>query len=40
LEQTGGVVGGGEGAAQHLDMNRTTLLSRMDRLGVDPADYR
>jgi transcriptional regulator with GAF, ATPase, and Fis domain len=40
LEQTGGVVGGGEGAAQLLDVNRTTLLSRMDRLGVDPADYR
>ena len=40
LEQTGGVVGGGGGAAQLLDVNRTTLLSRMDRLGVDPADYR
>ncbi|NBC86020.1 MAG: PAS domain S-box protein, partial [Bacteroidetes bacterium] len=40
LVQTGGVVGGGEGAARLLDMNRTTLLSRMDRLGVDPADYR
>jgi transcriptional regulator with GAF, ATPase, and Fis domain len=40
LERTGGVVGGEEGAAQLLDINRTTLLSRMDRLGIDPAAYR
>jgi len=40
LERTGGTVGGNEGAAQLLDINRTTLLSRMDRLGIDPAAYR
>jgi PAS domain S-box-containing protein len=40
LERTGGVVGGSEGAAQLLDVNRTTLLSRMDRLGLDPAEFR
>jgi len=40
LERTDGVVGGEEGAAQLLDVNRTTLLSRMDRLGIDPAAYR
>ncbi len=40
LERTGGVVGGDNGAAQLLDMKRTTLLSRMDRLGIDPAAYR
>jgi len=33
-------VGGEDGAAQLLDMKRTTLLSRMDRLGIDPDDYR
>ena len=40
LERTGGVVGGSEGAAQLLDINRTTLLSRMDRLGIDPDVFR
>ncbi len=40
LERTEGVVGGDEGAAQLLDMKRTTLLSRMDRLGIDPDAYR
>jgi len=40
LERTDGVVGGDEGAAELLNVNRTTLLSRMDRLGIDPADYR
>jgi len=40
LEQTGGVVGGDEGAAQLLDVKRTTLLSRMDRLGIEPSEYR
>jgi transcriptional regulator with GAF, ATPase, and Fis domain len=28
------------GAAQLLDIKRTTLLSRMDRLDLDPSDYR
>jgi transcriptional regulator with GAF, ATPase, and Fis domain len=40
LEATGGVVGGEEGAARLLDVKRTTLLSRMDRLGVDPDEFR
>jgi PAS domain S-box-containing protein len=40
LERTDGVVGGDDGAAALLDVNRTTLLSRMDRLGIDPDEYR
>lgn len=40
LERTGGVVGGAQGAAAMLDLPRTTLLSQMDRLGIDPSDYR
>ena len=40
LEQTNGVVGGDAGAAQLLDVKRTTLLSRMDRLGIEPSTYR
>lgn len=40
LERTDGVVGGEEGAAQLLDVKRTTLLSRMDRLGIEPSEYR
>ena len=40
LARTDGVVGGAEGAAQLLNVKRTTLLSRMDRLGIDPDEYR
>ncbi len=40
LEITDGVVGGEEGAAQLLDVKRTTLLSRMDRLEINPSEYR
>jgi len=40
LEMTDGVVGGDEGAAQLLGIKRTTLLSRMDRLGIEPSEYR
>jgi len=40
LEQTDGVVGGDAGAAQLLNVKRTTLLSRMDRLGIEPSTYR
>ncbi|PQJ35363.1 hypothetical protein BSZ35_12820 [Salinibacter sp. 10B] len=40
LKRTDGVVGGEDGAAQLLDVKRTTLLSRMDRLGIDPEEYR
>ena len=40
LKATGGTVGGPDGAAAHLDIKRTTLLSRMDRLGIDAEAYR
>ena len=35
LEQTGGVVGGRNGAAARLGMPRTSLISKMKRLGVN-----
>jgi DNA-binding NtrC family response regulator len=35
LEKTGGVVGGPKGAATLLGINRTTLISRMQKLGID-----
>ncbi len=35
LKETNGVVAGPEGAAQRLGLKRTTLLSRMKRLGID-----
>jgi len=34
LEKTGGVIGGPQGAAKLLGINRTTLLSRMKKLGI------
>lgn len=34
------LVGGEDGAAALLDTNRTTLLSRMERLGIDPSTHR
>jgi formate hydrogenlyase transcriptional activator len=37
LEQTRGVVGGRHGAAAILGIARTTLLSKMRRLGIEPA---
>jgi PAS domain S-box-containing protein len=40
LEATEGTVGGPDGAAALLDIKRTTLLSRMDRLGIDADAYR
>jgi DNA-binding NtrC family response regulator len=40
LDRTDGVVGGDEGAARLLGIKRTTLLSRMDRLGIEPSEYR
>jgi transcriptional regulator with GAF, ATPase, and Fis domain len=36
LRQTGGVVGGPSGAAARLGLCRTTLISKMQRLGIDP----
>ena len=35
LNETNGVVAGPKGAAQRLGLKRTTLLSRMKRLGID-----
>ena len=35
LKETNGVVAGAKGAAQRLGLKRTTLLSRMKRLGID-----
>jgi formate hydrogenlyase transcriptional activator len=34
-----GRVGGADGAAVRMRMNRTTLLARMKKLGIDPRDY-
>ena len=39
LGETKGRVGGAEGAAARLGINRTTLLSRMKRLGIDPRQF-
>ena len=39
LEKTGGVVGGPSGAAKLLGVNRTTLLSRMKKLGIKYAEH-
>jgi transcriptional regulator with GAF, ATPase, and Fis domain len=36
LEETKGRVGGAEGAAARLGINRTTLLARMKKLSIDP----
>jgi formate hydrogenlyase transcriptional activator len=36
LRQTGGLVGGRNGAAVLLGMPRTTLIAKMKRLGIDP----
>jgi transcriptional regulator with GAF, ATPase, and Fis domain len=36
LGETNGRVGGTEGAAARLGINRTTLLARMKKLGIDP----
>jgi formate hydrogenlyase transcriptional activator len=37
LQQTGGVIAGRNGAAARLGLPRTTLISRMTRLGINPA---
>jgi formate hydrogenlyase transcriptional activator len=34
LDETGWVLGGPAGAAQHLGLKRTTLISKMKRLGI------
>jgi transcriptional regulator with GAF, ATPase, and Fis domain len=39
LGETKGRVGGAEGAAIRLGIKRTTLLTRMKRLGIDPKQF-
>jgi len=39
LRETGGVIAGIHGAAARLGMKRTTLQSRMQRMGISRADY-
>jgi formate hydrogenlyase transcriptional activator len=36
LKVTNGRVAGPDGAAARMDIKRTTLLSRMKKLGIDP----
>jgi formate hydrogenlyase transcriptional activator len=40
LKVTSGQVGGPDGAAVRMDIKRTTLISRMKKLGIDAANYR
>jgi formate hydrogenlyase transcriptional activator len=39
LAETKGRVGGADGAAVRMGINRTTLLSRMKKFGIDPTQY-
>ncbi len=39
LTECKGRVGGADGAAARLGINRTTLLSRMKKFGIDPRQY-
>ena len=39
LTESKGRVGGAEGAAARMGISRTTLISRMKRLGINPYDY-
>ena len=39
LRESGGVIAGGRGAAARLGMKRTTLQSRMTKLGITRTDY-
>ena len=40
LRQSHGRLSGGSGAAERLGINRTTLQSKLKRLGIDPERYR
>jgi formate hydrogenlyase transcriptional activator len=39
LTESKGRVGGADGAAARMGLNRTTLLARMKKLSIDPRDY-
>jgi len=39
LTESKGRVGGADGAAARLGLNRTTLLSRIQKLGLDPKQF-
>jgi formate hydrogenlyase transcriptional activator len=39
LTEMKGRVGGSDGVAARMGINRTTLLARMKKLGIDPRDY-
>ncbi len=39
LTESNGRVGGTDGAAAYMGLNRTTLLARMKKLGIDARDY-
>ena len=39
LTESKGRVGGADGAAARMGINRTTLISRMKKLGIDPRQY-
>lgn len=39
LRETGGLLSGPDGAARRLGLKRTTLQSKIQRLGITPADY-
>jgi transcriptional regulator with GAF, ATPase, and Fis domain len=39
LRETKGRVGGANGAAVRMAINRTTLISRMKKLGIDPKQF-
>ena len=40
LRETGGVLGGNRGAAARLGLKRSTLQSKLHRLGISPEQYR
>jgi formate hydrogenlyase transcriptional activator len=39
LAECKGRVGGADGAAVRMGLSRTTLISRMKKLGINPYDY-
>jgi transcriptional regulator with GAF, ATPase, and Fis domain len=39
LDESKGRVGGADGAAARMGVNRTTLLSRMKKFGIEPGQY-